>query len=860
MSLNPTPAVEALHEPNPADPRVLLAEWANDNDEWVRFIVSDVISTGRPVADATVDTAYDLFRQEKALDPRTLATVAPLSTQAGKEEKAAPLAITRLSEVSGVNALITGEVIEPHAALTILYGENATGKTGYSRIFKVLADSRTADEILGDIDSDTADSPEAKIEYTLGDKAESLTWTGEQGVAPFTRMSIFDSPSVTFHVDDDLEYVYVPAALALFGHVITAIQKVQAFIDGAITDLNAGASNLLGRFPKEASVYPVIETLGASTDLEALRGKADSSPDVDERLESLRQAVAALQSNTLGPQINLRQREQQILQQASALAGLLQAFDLQAHAEAVTKRTTLQVDYETFRSELFAAASLPAEPDETWSDFIAAGDAYRRHLEALDAHDADRCLYCRQNLDDDARALIGKYSAYLEDKILADLQAVEAELNQQARLLTAVDTGASTAYLNEYADRDDRPAFYEAVATLADSHQRLSDAVRDRATIELDLDAVLDDPAANVQDALSTTSTILENLRSQAANRDTALADKRVELNELIAATELGKSWAVIEARVKNAKEADRLKILRAVLPKLSRSVTALSKTASDQLINQSFDTLFAEECAALRAPALKIQFVGREGKAQRRKVLKGRHRPSKVLSEGEQKVLAMADFLAEARLAGITAPVIFDDPVSSLDHRRIKEVAARVANLSDDNQVIVFTHDIFFATTLLAHFEKSKRCSYFQITDEHGKGKVTHATGPRWDTLSNIKKEINQKIQAAKAQDGEARASLVRTGYDWIRAWCEVFTETELLRGVTQRYQPNVGMTRLAQINTDKLADSIEIVTRVFEDACRYIDGHSQPLPTLGVAPSLTDLENHWKELQDCAKAYNSN
>lgn len=119
------------------------------------------------------------------------------------------------------------------------------------------------------------------------------------------------------------------------------------------------------------------------------------------------------------------------------------------------------------------------------------------------------------------------------------------------------------------------------------------------------------------------------------------------------------------------------------------------------------------------------------------------------------------------------------------------------------------------------------------------------------------LKKEINQKIQAAKSQDGEARASLVQTGYDWIRAWCEVFTETELLRGVTQRYQPNVDMTRLAQINTEKLADSIEIVTRVFEDACRYIDGHS--LPTLGVAPSLTDLENHWKELQDCAKSYNS-
>jgi hypothetical protein len=207
------------------------------------------------------------------------------------------------------------------------------------------------------------------------------------------------------------------------------------------------------------------------------------------------------------------------------------------------------------------------------------------------------------------------------------------------------------------------------------------------------------------------------------------LGEKQAELMELKDAVELGKSWPVIEAQVNRAKEADQLKTLKRPLPSLGRAVTELAKTASDQLINQSFDALFLEECDALRAPALKLQFVGREGKAQRRKVMSGKHKPSKVLSEGEQKVLALADFLAEARLAGITAPVIFDDPVSSLDHRRINEVSRRIARLADDNQVIVFTHDILFATTLLGLFEKSKRCVYFQVTDEDGKGKVIRAT-----------------------------------------------------------------------------------------------------------------------------------
>ncbi|MFT0763052.1 AAA family ATPase [Actinomyces sp. F1_1611] len=199
--------------------------------------------------------------------------------------------------------------------------------------------------------------------------------------------------------------------------------------------------------------------------------------------------------------------------------------------------------------------------------------------------------------------------------------------------------------------------------------------------------------------------------------------------------------------------------------------MTALAKTASDQLINQSFDSLFLEECDTLRTPTLKVQSVGRQRKAQRRKVLSGKDKPSKVLSEGEQKVLALADFLAEARLASITAPVIFDDPVSSLDHRRTKEVAQRIGRLADDNQVIVFTHDILFATTLLASFKKSKRCAHFQITDESGKGKVPGATWSRIDSLSAIKGRINGMIQAAQQLEGEVGDALVHTGYSHLRS-----------------------------------------------------------------------------------------
>lgn len=849
------PEDEQAESTNAVDPRALLADWANSGDEWVRFLVSDILATGRAASDGTLDQGYALFRQEKALDERTLPAVPQLSIEARQDEQAAPLAVTRLSDVHGVNALVSGAVIEPHEGLTILYGENGTGKTGYSRIFKALAGSRTADEILSNIDIAEAEEQSAAIEYLLGDETQMLAWAGERGVSPFTRMSIFDSFSVTAHVDEDLDYVYVPAALALFTHVTAAIQGTASRIDRSVAELGGGGTSLLARFPRNSTVYPLIETLGASTDLAGLKARASSDPKIEEKIEGVRQTVAALQANTLATQVAGRRREQRVLVQSRQVAAVVRAFDVTTYNGTISLRAQLVKDYEVFRAQLFAAADLPAEPDDTWSDFIEAGDQYRQHLVEVGAHEADRCLYCRQPLQDAARELLTKYSTYLEDKISSDIRGADATVDAYKQSISNLAVTEVLPFLAECQDEGEKPSFLEAVRAVEGARAALATATSEEVTTSFDV-APLAAHEEAIRAALAQASTDIASLEEQVRNRTDALAENQQKLAELTAAAELSKSWAAIETQVTEAKEADRLRILKRPLSQLARTVTELSKQASDELINQSFDKLFMEEREALRAPIIKVQFVGRDGAARRRKVLGStRHKPSKVLSEGEQKVLAMADFLAEARLAGITAPVIFDDPVSSLDHRRINEVAQRVANLAADHQVIVFTHDIFFATTLLALFEKSKRCSYFQITDEAGKGKVTAATGPRWDTLTNIRKRINETIQTANTQEGEARAALVERGYSLVRSWCEVFTETELLRGVTQRYQPNIGMTKLPQIKADTLPQIIQTVTRIFEDACRFIDGHSQPLVTLGVSPTLTGLEKHWAELQECKK-----
>ena len=327
------------------DPRAMLAQWANNSFEWVRLLVAKVLSTGKPVGESAIETAYMLFRQENALDPREIDTVQKLSTEARQDEAAPPLNLVRLSEVRGVNALVTGAEIEPHEGLTILYGENGTGKTGYSRIFKALADSRTADVILGNVDADKKIGQSAKLDYQLGDDEHELQWQGDRGVSPFTRISIFDSPSVSTHVDDDLDYVYVPAALALFNHVIAAIQGVTAQIEATISTRGSGSNGMLSRFQVGSSVYPLIETLGASTDLAVLKAKASTDPDVKGKIDALTQTVAALRANTIANQLSERRREHRAIQQAADAAAALSTLNVAKYNSALIKRTQLAADY-----------------------------------------------------------------------------------------------------------------------------------------------------------------------------------------------------------------------------------------------------------------------------------------------------------------------------------------------------------------------------------------------------------------------------------------------------------------------------------------------------------------------------------
>ena len=165
--------------------REVLVTWANNQDNWVRSIVREVLTTHQPASDKTIEEAYATCLSEKGLSGAPVTESPKLGLDAENDEKGEALRLTALKKVENVNRLAPGQQVDFNDRLTILYGENATGKSGYVRILKRAAAVRSAEDVLPDIHATTTPGqPTAVIEYTLNGIPNSVTWMGQAGFAP----------------------------------------------------------------------------------------------------------------------------------------------------------------------------------------------------------------------------------------------------------------------------------------------------------------------------------------------------------------------------------------------------------------------------------------------------------------------------------------------------------------------------------------------------------------------------------------------------------------------------------------------------------------------------------------------------
>lgn len=847
----------------------LLIDWANQQDNWARAIAAEVIASRKPLSEAQLDRFYDILLREKELSPDAPETVSMLGATTNGTPTEEPLFLETLGGVQNVNALATDQTIAFNPRMTVLFGENGAGKTGYVRILKSVAAVRTVEAIIGNIDQPPgASGPQAAIEYRIGTGAKQpLAWNGENGLPPLTRIDIFDSRGVLLHVDQELTYIYTPSELALFRLTHEAIEQLKQRLEQAREKTAPKGNPFVARFSRDTSVFTKIESLGPSTDVTQLDALAAVREEEAAGLQPLRERVEALRSTSSDARLQVATAERDLLRSLLNAVQAAEEFEEAAYADGLAAFQEAQARYKHATEEAFAGEDIPGVLSEAWREFIEAGERYLHDTRQVNYPNAgEACSYCRQPLGEAAVSLVRKYRDYCNNVLRKSTEAARVAVQEITSAIRALDLARLAQ------DLEKKRATFQAGTPLPPAFKRGADFVS--RAVRLQSSVMAFEPFADPEFAAAITDTrrhgdsrlaevmrTAEELSQQATSRKLALEQETAKLRNLEARITLRELLPSIKAHVEAAKWADRASTIVGRISRIvGKSLTDASKVAGEQLLNQDFEKYFDSECKALRAPKVLLDFPGRKGQPARRKSLADKHKLSDVLSEGEQKVIALADFIAEALLRKRATPVIFDDPVTSLDYKRLEHVVARLVEMSRSRQIIVFTHNIWFTMELLNRFkDEREHCSYFNVSDNEGqRGCISGGSHPRADTFNALRGKINVLIQEAGAATvAETREAVIERAYEFLRNVCEVIVETDLLQGVTQRYQPNVMLTKLPQIKADRLPAAIAVITPIYERCCRYIRSHSQPLETLNVRPDIQELRRDWQEVQAARDAY---
>jgi len=225
----------------------------------------------------------------------------------------------------------------------------------------------------------------------------------------------------------------------------------------------------------------------------------------------------------------------------------------------------------------------------------------------------------------------------------------------------------------------------------------------------------------------------------------------------------------------------------------------------------------------------------------------------SEILSEGEQRALALAGFLTEVALTDGSGPIIIDDPVSSLDRDRSSKVADRIAEEATKRQVIVFTHDIIFFNELCrtADAVGIEPVTVALFSDKAAAGKVD-GNGMVWKGL-NVAKRIGRirndaaplaKIYASSPADYEVQ---VKNLYGRLRDTYERAVEEVIFRDIVRR---GVDVVQTQLLRYVRLSD--ELAIRFHEGMTRAnTHSHDNPAADTVAVPTPDEFAAHIVDLE---------
>lgn len=846
-----------------------IIDWSQSTlPTWAQEAVNRIVSKAE-FTDQDLHEVLKLVKSEgeTAVEPVDIPDPQPAGPNA--------VSLVALEHAHGVNAIVEGETLTfgCPTGLTVVYGDNGSGKTGYSKVLKHACRSREKAPplILGDVFADIV-PPAPEAVFTLNEDGAEHTerWTPSSDPSDaLGSIALFDSSCCRAYVEEDGDPAYRPYGLEVFDQLGGAYVAVKDALAKEAAGFSVPDFPTLTHPTVAEAVNRVMTefTEGTRTKVTEL---ASLSTSETQRIDKLQAQVAKLETSDPKKLAELRRRL------ATSLDAVVQRITIAtATIENQLKLACGAVKERDATAKLAEDASMMAFDQEPvrgvastqWKKMFeyarefSVEVAYPHETFPYLGEDA-KCVLCHQPLGKDAVERMTRFAEFVGNKAEGDAKAALAGY-EEAR--SAVIETAKSAATVEDALIDQAEGHSEGAAiemrSAKEAYGKLQ-ATAETAATE-DAWSLLDVPGVETRE----TTELVARLRTDADEYERNSYDaERGRLKDELALLRDRQQLAKLKEDVLRAAELANGKRRLSHLAEgiTTRPITDKAREITKEVVTKELCATLNAELKGLSAGELEVEFATKGSGGSQLHYLRFIKAPKHariedILSEGEYRALGIAAFLTELDQAGHRSAIILDDPVSSLDHLHRDAVADRLVEEAKHRQVIIFTHDLAFLYALERAAAKHQVRIHRQAvrrTDE-GTGVVSKGIYPEEMSLKDLIAYIREKAEATAALDNhhpDRRKGVVKI-YDLIRAAWERVVEEVLLRQVVSPFDKAV---HTAQLKGVVVADEdYRTVFWAMGAASEIIEAHRTPAgsgPTTlpsdeQIATDIEELDSFRKE-----------
>lgn len=874
-----------------------IVEWAQKLPPWQSDALRRLFTVGS-LSDSEKTEIIQKAKEAQGIvfDAPTLTPVPFTAEHApGQSDSKDITILCKMRAIKNVNALAEDQAIAfAHKGITVIYGDNGTGKSGYSRVLKRACRARHTEQILPNVldTSDAIGNPEATFDIQEGEvrQVRSLVWReGDKTPEPLTQIAVFDAHCARIFIDEANTVSYIPYGLDVFPKIASLFDELKEILTEE-RDTLLRRDDILQELAGNHQVGKLIEGLSEKTDAKEVERLATLSDQEQSDLIKLDTEVKALEVNDPAKQAAaIRRFKKRISEQHERILGFKTLFDtesLQKLKEA-WQLAKLKSDAAKLASaDQFAKEPLPGVGSDVWREMFRLARDYSLQQAYPDkefpmTEEGSYCPLCMQTLEPEARDRLQRFQKYIEDTAEKEAQEAKAAFKQLLQPIKElriddVDQALTSEIKEKNAKLADSiqaiptqiRACKDAVIKAAsngkwESVLELPTIIMDEPEISSDSsEGEAEEPKAVKKDNLKA---LMDNLEQEAKAQDALVKpEERQRLKqrnaELAARRKLAQYRATVLDHIERFQIAVKLDIIIGSLN--SRAVSVKGGELTRQVLSSALQNALNRELDSLNIHHIKLDLkhMACKGHTQHQLQMADANQIDKltrIFSEGEQRVIAIASFMAELSLSSAKAGIVLDDPVSSLDHKWAEKIAERLVQECTQRQVIIFTHNISFMLALKKYAAKEQ----VPIHAQHMR-RLKYCTGQcfdelPWDVLGAKERRVklvelaNDARSAFKRDpDGNEYKQLHDRFYSKLRATWERAVEENLFRGVVQRFGSDVSTKMLHSVVVDD--EDYRTVYHAMSDSSGETDAHDHAANQHDVRNTPDDMDKEIKKLKD--------